>query len=78
MRNKKARSAHRVTNGLFRLHGEHFIYRVLLRRLSTHQNKTRHILHLVLPARERDFKHYKGKISRCKSKYEYFPSYWVS
>ncbi|MBB3948701.1 hypothetical protein GGQ73_004692 [Rhizobium skierniewicense] len=38
-----------------------------------HQNKTRHLLHLVLPAGERDFKYYKGKISRRKSKYEYFP-----
>lgn len=38
-----------------------------------HQNTTRHLLYLGLPARERDFKHYKGKISRSKSKYEYFP-----
>lgn len=38
-----------------------------------HQNKTRHLLHLGLPARERDFKHYKGKISRRKSICEYFP-----
>jgi len=38
-----------------------------------HQNKTRHLLRLGLPARESDFNHYKGKISRRKSKYEYFP-----
>lgn len=37
----RAHSANRVTNGLFRLHSEHFIYRAPLRWPNTPPNKTR-------------------------------------